>query len=69
MKKYDVVIYELATGKIESIPGKAMQMDKGFYNAEKRLGTVCSRLNEHYSAVIVNAGNYKKDDILEGYPK
>lgn len=72
MKKeilYDVVIYSLATGEIESIPGKAMQMDIGHFNAVRCLGTVLGRLNEHYSAVIVDAGQYKKGDLIEGYKK
>ena len=62
---YDVVIYQLATGKIESIPGKAMQMDIGQFNAVRRLRTVCKRINEHYSAVIVGAGQYEIGDFLE----
>ncbi len=68
-KLYDVVIYHLETGEIESIPGKAMQMDVGPFNAVRRLGTVIGRLNENYSAVIVDAGQYKIGDFLEGYKR
>ena len=68
-KLYDVVIYELETGKIESIPGKSMRMNKGHFNAKKRLDTVIPRLNEHYWATIVTAGQYKIGDIREGYKK
>lgn len=68
-KLYDVVIYQLASGEIASIPGKSMRMDTGMLNARRRRNTVRDRLNEHYSAVIVVAGQYKKGDILEGYTK
>jgi hypothetical protein len=42
-----------------------MLLDTGFHNAEKRLETALSRINEHYGAVIVPAGKYRKGDKLE----
>ena len=64
-KLYDVIIYEYATGKVESVPGKSMRMHKGYHNAEKRLDTVLSRINDAYSAAIVDEGKYKKGDIYK----
>lgn len=66
-KLYDVVIYDIVTGEIESIPGKDMLMRQGHFNAVRRLNTVSGRLNENYSARIVAAGKYKKGDLLEKY--
>ena len=62
---YDVIIYELDTGKVESIPGKNMALNKGFQNAQKRLETVYQRINGRYSAAIVDAGKFKIGDVYE----
>lgn len=61
---FDVVIYEIESGKIDAIAGERMKRDTGFYNAEKRLDTVLPRLNDRYNACIVPTGKYKKGDVL-----
>lgn len=53
---WDVIIYEYATGVVDSVAGKNMQRSVGYYNAEKRLETVLPRLNDRYGAKIVPAG-------------
>lgn len=59
-KRYDVIIYALETGLVESVAGKDMPLDSGrFHTAEKRLDTVLPRLNDHYNAAIVPAGVYQ----------
>ncbi len=64
-KRWDVVIYEIGTRKIESIAGKDMKRDTGFTNAEKRMETVLLRINTSYSCRIVPAGKYQKGDELK----
>jgi hypothetical protein len=61
---YDVIIYELKTGRVDTIAGKGMKLDSGFYNAEKRSATVMPRLNDDYSVRIVPAGLYKVEDVI-----
>lgn len=62
--KYDVIIYNVETRKIDSVPGVDMNLDSGFYNANKRLETVLGRINEQYDAEIVESGKYKEGDIF-----
>lgn len=61
---FDVVIYEIATRKVDTITGKDLRMRKGHYNAERRLETTEGRLNDRYDAEIVPAGKFKAGDIL-----
>lgn len=61
---YDVVVYERKTNKVDAVVGNNMQYSGGYHNAEQRLMTINSRMNERYSASIVPAGRYKKGDIL-----
>jgi hypothetical protein len=61
---YDVVIYEIATRKIDTIAGKNLHHDSGHFNAERRLDTVLLRLNDRYNAEIVEAGKHQKGDVL-----
>lgn len=61
---YDVVVYNIKTRKINTIAGKDMRYNTGFYNAEKRIETVREQLNDRYSAAIVKAGLYQKGDKL-----
>ncbi len=61
---YDVIIYEIKTGIIESLPGKSMSRYGGFHNAEKRLITVEKRIDNRYAAAIVDADKYKIGDVL-----
>lgn len=62
--RYDVVIYERKTCIVDTVAGENMQLNTGYYNAEKRLETALGRLNEHYSAAIVPAGRYPKGSKL-----
>jgi hypothetical protein len=61
---FDVIVYEIDSGKVESIVGEAMRRDTGYYNAEKRLDTVSERLNDLYSAAIVDAGTLQVGDTF-----
>jgi len=67
-QRYDVVIYEIATGKINSIIGKDMRQwdgtGSGRNTAELRVQTGQERINEKYECVMVEAGQYEKGDIL-----
>jgi hypothetical protein len=67
-KRYDVVIYEVETRVIDTIAGTDLLSEDdpghGFHTVEKRLETVLGRLNEHYDAIQVPAGKYKKGDVL-----
>lgn len=68
-ERFDVVIYELESGRVDTIAGQDMPLDSGsFHTADKRLMTVLPRLNEHYSARIVPAGKYGKGDVLKEQP-
>lgn len=62
---FDVVIYNLHTSEIDAVVGERLRLDTGFHNAEKRLETALSRINDRYNAVIVPAGKYRKGDKLE----
>lgn len=65
MKLFDVIIYEFATGKVESIVGEKMERSTGFYNAEKRQLTALDRINDNYGVEIVETGEYKVNDIYK----
>jgi hypothetical protein len=63
---FDVVIYEIATGRVGVLAGERLRRNTGFYNAEKRLETVLmhGNLNDRYTARIVPAGVFAKGDVL-----
>lgn len=64
---FDVVIYEIASGKIETFAGKDLPSElgrHGFHTVEKRQKTVEPRLNDHYDVMVVPAGKYQKGDAL-----
>jgi hypothetical protein len=65
---YDVVIYEKATRKIDTIIGKNMKRwdgtGSGRNTAELRVQTGQERINERYECEIVEAGKYRKGDVL-----
>ncbi len=64
-KLFDVVIYDMTTGKAVSFAGRRMQRDKGHHNAERRYETVIGRLGENYSVCILPTGKVKKlDDVV-----
>jgi len=64
-KLWDVVIVEIATGKVESFAGKAMQRSTGYYNAEKRHETVLGRINDRFTARIVPADKWDIGDVID----
>lgn len=63
-KLYDVVIYEIATKKIDSIAGTNLPESGGFHTVAKRIETVWPRLDDDYSVRAVEAGKYAKGDVL-----
>ncbi len=63
-KLWDVVIYEIATGKIDTIAGKDMVKTGSFHTVEKRINTLLPRLNEQYSVKALPAGKYKVGDVI-----
>lgn len=64
--RFDVVIYEISSGIVDTIAGENMRLLTGFYNATKRLETVLLRgnLNDRHAAKIVPAGSATKGDVL-----
>ena len=65
---YDVVIYEIATRKIESMAGTSLPTEGSFHTVGKRLETVSTRINDRYDVLAVAAGKYQKGDILPEDP-
>lgn len=67
-ERYDVVIYEKATRKIDAIIGRDMRSwdgtGTGRNTAEMRVQTGQERINEHYAVSMVPAGKYQKGDVL-----
>ena len=65
---YDVVIYEISTGKIDAIIGKDMRQwdgtGSGRNTAELRVETGQERINDKYGCVMVEGGRHQKGDIL-----
>lgn len=63
-KRYDVVIYEIESRKIDTIAGTNLEESGRHNSVESRLEVVLPRLNDRYSAMEVEAGRYKKGDLL-----
>lgn len=68
-QRYDVVIYEKATRKIDAIIGRDMrswdgETGTGRNTAETRMQTGQERINELYDVAMVPAGKYQKGDAL-----
>lgn len=63
-KLFDVVIYEVETREIESIAGTDLPESGSFHTVDKRIETVWPRLNDYYSVCAVDAGKFKKGDVL-----
>ena len=61
---FDVVIYEIATRKIDAIIGKDMRMwdgeGSGRNTADLRKQTGQERVNDRFDVAIVPAGKYKQ---------
>jgi len=67
-KRFDVVIYEIATRKVESIAGRDMKTKGSFHTVAKRLATVGERLNRRYEVLAVDVDKYKVGDVLPEIP-
>ena len=63
-KRWDVLIIEDATRKVQSVAGTDLKESGSFHTVGKRLDTVAERLNDAYSAVAVPAGKFQKFDVL-----
>lgn len=61
---FDVVIYEIQTREVDAIAGTNLPESGSFHTVDKRIDTVMPRLNELYSVCAVDAGKYKKGDVL-----
>jgi hypothetical protein len=66
--RYDVVIYEKSTRKIDAIIGRGMKSFDGSGNgrntAELRVQTGQERINDRFECEMVKAGKYQKGDVL-----
>ena len=66
---YDVVIYEIATGKIDAVIGKDMKswdgVGSGRSTAEMRMQTGQERINDRFDCVMVSAGTLQRGDTLK----
>lgn len=58
---YDVIVYEIATGRVYNIVGKGLTERK----ADRRQDTMLSRMNERYDAEIVETGKYTFGDVYK----
>lgn len=67
-ERYDVIIYELATGEVASIIGRDMRAWDGTGSrrntAEMRMQTGMERINDRYECVMVRAGSCKEGDRI-----
>lgn len=66
---YDVIIYEIATGKIESVIGRSMKSwdgtGSGRNTAELRVETGQERINNRFDCVMVPTGKLQRGDIYK----
>jgi hypothetical protein len=65
---FDVVIYEIATRRIDAVIGENMRRwdgsGSGRNTAELRQHTGMERINDRYDVKIVEAGKFQKGAIL-----
>jgi len=61
---WDVFIVETQTRKIDTVAGTSLPESGSFHTVDKRLGIVADRINDGYFVVAVEAGKFKKDDVL-----
>jgi hypothetical protein len=68
-ERYDVVIYEKTTRKIDAVIGQNMRSwdgnGSGRNTAELRVQTGQERINDRYQCEMVAAGKYHKGDVLQ----
>lgn len=66
VKRWDVVIYEMATRKVVSVAGTGLREEGSFHTVDKRIETALSRINlDHYSATKVPPGKYDLNSIID----
>jgi hypothetical protein len=63
-KRWDVLIIEDATRKVETVAGTNLPEKGSFHTVGKRLETVCVRINDNFDAIAVPAGKFKKGDVI-----
>ena len=65
---FDVVIYEIATRRVDAVIGKAMPLwdgtGTGRNTADLRKQTGQERVNDRFDVAIVPTGKYEKDQVL-----
>jgi hypothetical protein len=65
---FDVVIYEIATRRVDAVIGRAMPLwdgtGTGRNTADLRKQTGQERVNERFGVAIVPTGKYEKDKVL-----
>ena len=68
LQLFDVVIYEKATRRIDSVIGKNMRRwganGSGRNTADLRQQTGREKINDRYECEIVEAGKYREGDVL-----
>ena len=62
LNEYDVLIYEVATGKVEEVIGP--YPDSGFYNINRMESSVASRLNSDFNTKVVETGSVREGQII-----
>lgn len=67
-KRFDVVVYEIDSRKIDHFAGRDMKEEGSFHTVDKRIATVSERLNDRYDVMAVEAGKYKVGDVLPEEP-
>lgn len=64
-ERFDVVIYEVATDKIDTIIGHNMPLDSGsFHTARKREAAGWTRINDRYAIAVVPHGIYTTGAVI-----
>ena len=62
--RHDVLIFEIATRKVDHVGGRDLRLEGGTHNARKRQETIFGRLNDRFDVGIFPAGKHKVGDVL-----
>ena len=60
----DVVIYEIATGRIDAVIGRSLKPTGRYNSVESRIEVALPRLNENHTATDVLCDAFDVGDIL-----
>jgi len=63
--RWDVVIYEIATRKVNAVVGTDMPEEGSHHTVDKRMETAMGRINAAFSVAKVPPGKYKLHSVLE----